>query len=214
MVVVVVVGVLVAVPLLLGGWLFLTVHLVGRPGSAITASQVLAYMLAAAIAVVFFPVAIGANRRWLWHVTHRNTVQDPQQVVRWGSESTAAVPTVPLGVGFGVVRVLIVMVGIVSLVAICGPLAVTSAIWTTFAGASSGPMSLGALFQFIMTGVTLVLELGVMVVDSWWSRRHPLEGQRQLAHQLRFTWYVATVLSWGISLVVGLIVANMIISYL
>ena len=202
---------LVVTPVVLYGYLRLLVFL-DNAGYPIRYNQLFAYLIASLVAFVFFPIAVAANHRWMWHVVKNRPSAGPMP--QWGSEPTAPVPRIPLTVTQRLLRIWILIVGAVTLLLICGPLEVTRAIWAAVSFMGSGPYSRGAFFQLMIYLIMFALLGALFLADTWLSKRHVLNGADRFAHDIRLNWCAAVIVGWAQALLVGLILAYLIIHYM
>lgn len=197
-------AVFVVVPLLLCAWVWLVARLVGAPGSTITADQVLAWICAALVGLVLFPLAITANRRWLSHAA-RQPLSAP---ISWGGEPTPPPQAPPSTVWARLARAALVLLGAVGVLAICGPLEVSAAVWGVVSQAGAGPRSRGAFFQSAATLTLAVALVAIMAVEAL-TARGPAAARRA-----RWTWYYAICVAWVQSTAFGLGIAWCVLRFL
>ena len=199
----------VGVPLCLGAWIGLV--LAGdRLGWSLTADEVFSWLVAALVALLLWPIAIRGAQRQLWHFRGR----PPGEPVRWGSEPTAPVPKESPAAGERWARAAIVTIGAVSLLAICGPQAVTLALLDGLDAARAGPRSWWLALQF----GAFILMLAVVVPVLWATerriRRRPRDDPGRERLELAQSWYLGAALAWAMCAIVGFLIAFMILRYL
>jgi ABC-type multidrug transport system fused ATPase/permease subunit len=154
---------------------------------------------------------VAANHRWIWYIKNRYPYG---HIPEWGSEPTPPVPRIPLTVAQRLLRILILIVGALTLIVICGPLEVTRAIWSAVSFMGNGPASSGAFFQLMIYLIMFALLGALFLADSWLSKRRVLNETDQFAHDLRLNWYTAVITGWIQALLLGLLFAYMVIAYM
>ncbi|GAA1781185.1 hypothetical protein [Agromyces lapidis] len=199
----------VGVPLCLGAWIGLV--LAGdRLGWSLTADGIFAWLMAALVALLLWPIAIRGSQRQFWHFRGRR----PGEPVRWGAEPTAPVPKVRLTAGDRWVRAAIALVGALSLLAICGPQAVTLALLGALDAASAGARSWWLALQLGAFIVMLALVFPVLWATERAIRRRPDDDPARERLELAQSWYLGAALAWVMCAIVGFLISFMILRYL
>ncbi|MFF2389495.1 hypothetical protein [Agromyces sp. NPDC058104] len=199
----------VGVPLCLGAWIGLV--LAGdRLGWGLTADGIFAWLTAALVALVLWPIAIRGARRQLWHARGRR----PGEPVRWGAEPTAPVPKEQLSARERWARAAIVTIGAVTLLALCGPQPVTLALLDGLDAASAGARSWWLALQFGAFLLMLAVVLPVVRATDRVIRRHERDDPARERLELAQSWYLGAAIAWVMCAIVGFLIAFLILRYL
>lgn len=201
--------VMVAVPLVIAAWIGL-ILLAERLGWGLTANEVFAWLLAAIVALVLWPLAVRGANRQLWHFRDRR----PGSEIRWGSEPTRAVPKVPLAPGERLARAAILVIGALALFAICGPQQVTLALLGALEVASAGVRSWWLALQLAAFLLTFALMLPVLWITDRALRRVPRDDPRRFALEVKQNWYLAAALGWAMCALLGFVFEYLVLTRL
>ncbi|UOQ90232.1 hypothetical protein MUN74_04745 [Agromyces endophyticus] len=199
----------VGMPLCLGAWIGLVV-LGARLDWPFTANEIFAWLAAALVALVLWPITAYGAQRQVWHFRARR----PDESMRWGAEPTAPVPKVPLTVGERWARAAILFVGAAALLAICGPQQVTLALLGALDAASAGARSWWLALQFGAFLLMAALIVPVLWLTDRRVRRLPADSSERTRFAVVQAWYLGAAIGWVMSAVVGFVIALMIVRYL
>lgn len=202
-------AVFVGVPIILFGWIGL-VLLGDRLGWELTADGIFAWITAALIAFLLWPLAVHGSHRQLWH--HRGA--KPGQPVRWGEEPTAPAPKVELTVGERWTRVAVLVIGAASLLALCGPQPITLAVLHALDGASAGGRSWWLALQLGAFIVMFALLMPLLAYGERSLARFEQGDPERARREVVQHWYFAAVIGWVMSALVGLVIAELVLRYL
>lgn len=194
-IVIVVLAVGVGVPVGIGTWIggiLLTENL----GVRMSPEQVFAWIIAAVVGVVLWPLSLRA--------------------ARWGfSKATGAAPVAAAASrGERAFRVLVVIVGAVALVALCGPRETASTVATAWEALAIGRRESGLVIQ--LASLVLVAILATPVVFFTHRAAKTLSPDDPRRHMLREreAWTLAAATAWTVSLGLGLVLAIAILLWL
>lgn len=195
-VVILVASIFVAVPALLFLWIGLVLWL-DDASAEVSANQIFAWMIAAIVAVVLWPITLNAFHRMM----HDASV-NPRSEGRLGRKY----PRVPSGEWtvaqqFG--RGLIVVLGGIALLAVCGPQEITLALLRGISAISPGERVSWASLQFLaFVFVMITLLPGFLLMDRQ-LRRLPRDDPGRPALQVRQSWYLGATLAWVACVMLG-----------
>jgi len=194
-IVIVVVAVGVGVPVGIGAWIG-GILLAENLGVRISPEQVFAWIIAAVVGVVLWPLSLRA--------------------ARWGfSKATGAAPVAAAASrGERAFRVLVVIVGAVALVALCGPRETASTVATAWEALAIGRRESGLVIQ--LASLVLVAILATPVVFFTHRAAKTLSPDDPRRHMLREreAWTLAAATAWTVSLGLGLVLAIAILLWL
>ncbi|MGX5695405.1 hypothetical protein ACWKWP_04335 [Agromyces soli] len=202
-------AVAIGVPLVLWAWIGL-ILLGEQLELGLTANEVLAWLIAAVVALGLWPLAIRGSHRQLWHFRDRR----PGEKIRWGAEPTAPVPRVRWAAGELLARVAIIVIGAILLFAICGPQQVTLALAGGLDAISAGTRSWWGALQLVAFVLTFALALPVLWLSERRLRGIPRDDPEYARRAVVQNWYYAAALAWGMSALLGFLFGFMILRYL
>jgi hypothetical protein len=201
-------AVVVGVPLVIAAWIGL-ILLGERFELGLTANDVLSWLIAAVVALGLWPLAIRGSHRQLWHYRGRR----PGEKIRWGTEPTAPVPRVRWTVGEQFARVVILVLGAVALLALCGP-QVTLALAGGLDLISAGVRSWWSALHLVAFVLTFALALPVLWLSDRRLRGIPRDDPEFARRSVVQNWYYAAALAWAMSVLLGFLFGFMILRYL
>ncbi|WP_060916344.1 hypothetical protein [Microbacterium oleivorans] len=194
-IVIVVLAVGVGVPLGIGAWIG-GILLAENLGVQISPEQVFAWIIAAVVGVVLWPVSLRAARRGF-------------------SKATGAGPVIAAATrGERALRASIVMVGAVALVALCGPRETASTLATAWEALAIGRRESGLVMQLLSLILVAILATPVVVYTHRAAKKLSAGDPRRLVLQEREAWTLAAATAWTTSLMLGLILAIAILLWL
>lgn len=202
-------AVVVGVPALLAAWIGL-IFLFERLGLSITANELLGWLIAVVVAVLLWPLALRATIRMFW-----NSRQHPRGTpARWGSERLPAPPRVAVGPGDRALRIVVLILGGLGLVAVCGPSRIPLALLSGLDAVSSGGRSWWAALQLGAFVLVFALMLPTLWITGRALRTVPRDDPRRLGLELRQTWYASASTAWVICALLGMVFAWLVITRL
>jgi len=209
MLLITVAAVVVVVPVALAAWIGL-IFLADRFEMDLTANEVFAWLIAAVVAFVLWPITLRATRRLFWRQRHRRIGDpDPAEDV-----PGPPVPKVRVTPGDRLGRITVVIVGGLALLLISGSQEVTTLLTVGIAAASSGPRSAWLLLQLAVFLLLLALFFPVLwLTDRTLRSVLPADPRRQ-ALEVRQDWYLAAVTAWVACLVLGYVFAYLVLTRL
>lgn len=208
-IVMVVLIVALGVPLGLGAWIGL-VLLADRLNVDISADEIFSWMIAAATALLLWPLAMWGLRRQLWQ--RRSTAAGDEGP--WGGGPAPAVPAVRLTAGDVAGRAAVVIVGGAALFLLCGSRPITILLLQALASGSAGTRSAWTLLQLAAFLLTMAVALPTLIITDRALRRVPPGAPGRLALEQRQNWYYAAAVSWVACLLVGFIFSSLVLTRL
>lgn len=191
-------------------WIGLVV-LLDRLGYAVSVAQVGVWLLATIVALVMWPLTVRGMHRYQWN--YRNhPLHEP--LPRLGSTPLPEVPPIAMALPQRAMRVVVLLLGALSLILLCGSQNVivsVNSFLDRFSSRSSSFMALLQLVAFVLMSALLVLVL-------WWTDRK-LQGMQPDTHQyqsarLQQSWYASAVIAWVMCLMFGQIFGAVVLSKL
>ncbi|APF32952.1 hypothetical protein BO218_01005 [Microbacterium paludicola] len=170
-------------------------HALGIP---MQGDEWLGWVLAGLVAVAVWPLAGRRAHREFWAHQHG------------GATPPKASVTAP----DRVLRILVMVVGAVGLVALCGPRNITLALAEAWQIIAPGGRSSSALLQLIGLLLCFVLMVPPMLITQRSLRRTPRDHPDRLGLELRQNWYVSAATAWVCCLLLGLIVSFVLVKTL
>ncbi|WP_460799197.1 hypothetical protein [Microbacterium sp. GXF0217] len=202
-------AVIVVVPAVLAAWiglLFLAEHL----HLDLTANEVFAWLIAAIVALVLWPVTLLATHRLFWaHRQRRFGDPDPAK-----SGIRPPVPKGRIAPGDRLGRVAVVVLGGLALLLISGSQEITALLTFGIGAASSGPRSAWLLLQLVVFLLLFALFLPVLWLADRTLKTVPPADPRRQGLQIRQDWYLAAVTAWVACLVLGYLFAYLVLTRL
>lgn len=194
-IVIVVLAVGVGVPVGIGAWIG-GILLAENLGVRISPEQIFAGIIAALVGVVLWPLSLRGARRGF-------------------SNATGAAPgNAAASRGERALRALIVAVGAVALVALCGPRETASTVATAWEALAIGRRESGLVIQLLSLVLVAVLATPVVFFTHRAAKRLTLDDPRRRVLQEREAWTLAAATAWTTSLMLGLILAIAILLWL
>ncbi|MBW8762546.1 MAG: hypothetical protein JF592_08160 [Microbacterium sp.] len=209
MVLITVTAVVVFVPAMLAAWIGL-IFLAERVDMDLTANEVFAWLIAAIVALVLWPITLRATRRQFWAQRQRKLGNpDPAKNV-----PGPPVPKVRIATGDLLGRVAVVILGALALLLISGSQEITTLLTLGIGAASSGPRSAWLLLQLAVFLLLFALFLPVLWLTDRTLRRVPPADPRRRALEIKQDWYLAAVTAWVACLVLGYLFAYLVLTRL
>ncbi|TDL45862.1 hypothetical protein [Microbacterium oleivorans] len=194
-VVIVVLAVGVGVPVGIGAWIG-GILLAENLGVRMPPEQVFAWIIAALVGVVLWPLSLRGARRGFSNATG-------------GAPGNAAASR-----GERALRALIITVGAVALVALCGPRETASTVATAWEALAIGRRESGLLIQLLSLVLVAVLAAPVVLFTHRAARTLSPDDPRRRILQEREAWTLAAATAWTVSLMLGLVLAIAILLWL
>ncbi|THE06814.1 hypothetical protein E1I21_10150 [Microbacterium oleivorans] len=192
---IVVLAVGVGVPVGIGTWIggiLLTENL----GVRMSPEQVFAWIIAALVGVVLWPLSLRGARRAFSNATGTG----PGNAAASRGERT--------------LRALVVTVGAVALVALCGPRETASTLATVWEALAIGRRESGLLIQFLSLVLVAILAAPVVFFTHRAAKMLSPGDPRRRVLQEREAWTLAAATAWTVSLMLGLSLAIAILLWL
>ncbi|CAL4861269.1 hypothetical protein [Microbacterium sp. MM2322] len=184
-IVIVVLAVGVGVPVGIGTWIggiLLTENL----GVPMSPEQVFAWIIAALVGVVLWPLSLRGARRAFSNATGTGP-----------GKATASR-------GERALRALVVTVGAVALVALCGPRETASTLAMAWEALAIGRRESGLLIQFLSLVLVAILAAPVVFFTHRAAKMLSPDDPRRRVLQEREAWTLAAATAWTVSLGLGL----------
>ena len=198
MILVTAVAVVVAVPAVLGAWIGLIFVAEGLDAD-LTANEVFAWLIAAVVAFVLWPLARRTAHRHFWAQRQRE-LGDPAS---GSAASGSPVPKVAVTAGDRWGRISVLVLGALALLVISGSQEITALLTVGIGSASGGPRSAWLLLQLAVFLLLFALFLPTLWLTDRALRGVPPSDPRRLALEVRQDWYVSAVTAWVACLLIG-----------
>ena len=201
--------VVVGVPLMLAAWIgliFLAEHL----GMSVTANEVFAWLIAAVVALVLWPITVRATHRLFWGQRQRRLGHQPPAKNVPGPP----VPKVRATPGDVLGRIAVIVLGALALLVISGSQEITALLTVGIGSASGGPRSAWLLLQLAVFLLLFALFLPTLWLTDRALRSVPPADPRRTALEIRQDWYLAAVTAWVACLVSGYLFAYLVLTRL
>lgn len=192
--------VLLGVPLILAVWIALifAAEWLQIP----TAPHIIfAWLLSLIVAAVLWPMSMRGMRRYYWAA--RATAVD--DLPSWGSQRYKAEPKIRLSLGQIAARSAAVVVGMPSLLLICGPWEISGAILSALNLISAGSSSWWSAVQLCTWLLAMFLFLPTLWVTGRRLKRAGSDSARRHDLLIDQNWWLSAATSWAICMMMGLI---------
>ncbi|MGW8484388.1 hypothetical protein ACWGJP_14745 [Microbacterium sp. NPDC055903] len=208
-VLIVLVCVVIVVPLAIGAWIGL-ILLAERLELDLTANEVFAWMLAAVVAFLLWPLTLAATRRLFW----ANRLRKPGDAVPVMGTPLPSVPRIEVTIGDRLTRIAVFVLGALGLLVISGSQEITAVLTDGLGSVSSGSRSAWLALQLAVFLLLFALLFPVLWATDRMLKRVPRDDPRRRALEIRQDWYLAAVTAWVACLVLGYLFAYLILTRL